>query len=315
MLRGVTAPASTLRDLVALVARLRAPDGCPWDREQRLPDVRAYLIEEAHEAAAALDTGDWPAIGGELGDLLFQVAFVLRLGEEAGALTAEDVVAGIEAKMVARHPHVFGDERLADAAAVREAWERRKVASGGGAPLLAGVPSSLPALVGAYRLAQKAAGVGFDWPDAAAVLEKVREELAEVEEELAALPAPRHAGASSRRDEEAPLGPPAGAGGEAPGSGTGAGAASPAGTEDGAGAVGGPEALEAELGDLLFAVANLARHLGIDPERALAGANAKFRRRFGEVERRLAAAGRQLGAVPLDELEELWQQAKAAEGG
>ena len=261
--------AATLRDLIALVERLRAPDGCPWDREQRLPDVRAYLVEEAHETAAAIDEADWRGIGAELGDLLFQVAFVLRLGEEAGALTAEQVVAGIHSKMVERHPHVFGDpeggagERLADARAVRQAWERRKVASGGGEPLLGGVPASLPALVGAYRLSQKAAGVGFDWPDAAAVLGKVHEELAEVEAEV---PAP-----------------------------------SPA--------------LEAELGDLLFAVANLARHLGVDPERALAGANAKFRRRFGHVERRVAESGSRLGDVPLDDLEALWQEAKAGERG
>jgi MazG family protein len=266
---------STLRDLVDLAARLRAPDGCPWDREQRLPDVRAYLLEEAHEAAAAIDEESWQAIGAELGDLLFQVAFVLRLGEEAKALTAERAVAGVHAKMVARHPHVFGGERLADAGAVREAWERRKREAGGGAPLLAGVPSSLPALVGAYRMSQKAAGVGFDWPDAGAVLAKVREELAEVEAELAGGPT------AERRD-----------GGEA----------------------GRTEALEGELGDLLFAVANLARHLGIDPERALAATNAKFRRRFGHLERRLAEQGRVVESAGLDELEALWQEAKADEG-
>ena len=146
--------ASTLRDLVALVARLRAPDGCPWDREQRLADVRAYLIEEAHEAAAAIDEESWPAIGGELGDLLFQVAFVLRLGEEAGALSAEQVIAAEHAKMVARHPHVFGEERAADADEVRRSWERRKAASAEGESLLAGVPASLPALVAAAEQQQ-----------------------------------------------------------------------------------------------------------------------------------------------------------------
>src|SRR2546423_12358522 len=119
-------PASTLRDLVALVARLRAPDGCPWDREQTLADLRAYLLEEAHEVAAAIDEGEWPAVAGELGDLLFQVAFVLRLGEEAAVLTAEQVIAAVAGKFVARHPHVFGAEHAADAAAVRSAWERRK---------------------------------------------------------------------------------------------------------------------------------------------------------------------------------------------
>ena len=270
--------AATLRDLVSLVARLRAPDGCPWDREQRLADVRAYLLEEAHEAAAAIDEESWPAIGAELGDVLFQVAFLLRLGEEADALTAERVVAGVHTKMVARHPHVFGEGRAADAEEVRRAWERRKAAASGDESMLAGVPVSLPALVGAYRLSQKAAGVGFDWPDAAAVMEKVREELAEVERELA--------------------------GGDAGGGGT-------TGVEA-------PRAeLEGELGDLLFAIANLARHAGVDPERALARTNVKFRRRFAHVERGVKASGRRLGDVPLDELEALWQEAKGqpAQGG
>jgi len=264
---GAEGTASTLRDLLALVARLRAPDGCPWDREQRLADVRAYLLEEAHEAAAAIDEASWPAIAAELGDLLFQVAFVLRLGEEAAALDAERVIAGVHDKMVARHPHVFGEERAADAEQVRKAWELRKAAATpGGTSMLAGVPASLPALVGAYRLSQKAAGVGFDWPDVAAVLAKVREELAEVESEL-----PGAEGGKSATDE-----------------------------------------LEGELGDLLFAVANLARHAGIDPERALAGTNSKFRRRFAHLERRLAETGRKLGEVSLDDLEALWQEAKSA---
>jgi MazG family protein len=260
------AGAATLRDLVALVARLRAPDGCPWDREQRLADLRAYLLEEAHETAAAIDEESWPQIAAELGDLLFQVAFLLRLGEEAGALDAERVVAGVHAKMVARHPHVFGEETASGADEVRRAWERRKAATPGAGSLLAGVPVSLPALVAAYRLSQKAAGVGFDWPHAAAVVEKVREELAEVEGELAA-----------------------------------------------AAAAGNHGDLEGELGDLLFAVANLARHTGVDPERALARTNAKFRRRFAHVERGVAGSGRRLGEVPLDELESLWQEAKAGE--
>jgi MazG family protein len=277
-------PAATLRDLVALVERLRRPDGCPWDREQRLPDLRAYLVEEAHEAAAAVDSGEWPAIAEELGDLLFQAAFVLRIGEEAGELSVEGVLAGVRDKMVVRHPHVFGDERLADAAAVREAWERRKAstrqAGATNSSLLAGVPDSLPALVGAYRLSQKAAGVGFDWPDVTGVLAKVREELVEVEGELGT-------------------------------------ARSSAGTEEvGAAEVGAAEAserLEGELGDLLFAVANLARHLGIDPERALASTNRKFRRRFAHLERRLAEHGQTPDQLPLDELEALWQEAKLGE--
>ena len=179
--------AAELRPLLDLVARLRAPGGCPWDREQGLGEVRAYLLEEAHELAAAIDGGDWREIGGELGDLLFQVAFIGRLAAEAGAFDLAQVIDGVRRKMVARHPHVFGGETLADAAAVRDAWERRKLeAEPDRASLLAGVPASLPALLAAYRLTQKAAGVGFDWPTAAAVLGKAEEEIGELRRALAA---------------------------------------------------------------------------------------------------------------------------------
>lgn len=175
-----------LQKLLDLVARLRAPDGCPWDREQGLPDVRAYLLEEAHETAGAIDSGDWGELAEELGDLLFQVAFIARLAEEAGAFSLSQVVDGVHQKMVSRHPHVFGDEVLADAEAVRQAWERRKLKEEPGrASLLSGVPGSLPALLGAYRLTQKAAGVGFDWPDADAVLVKAEEEIDELRHALA----------------------------------------------------------------------------------------------------------------------------------
>ena len=271
--------------LVELVARLRAPDGCPWDREQGLAELRAYLLEEAHEAAAALDhvvaaervaaeraaadgsdaTAAWDELAGELGDLLFQVAFVLHLGEAAGRLDAAAVVDRVHAKMVGRHPHVFPPadgaqrEELADAAAVARAWERRKLARGESASLLAGVPASLPALLAAYRLTQKAAGVGFDWPDAGAVLEKVDEEVAELRAEVAA---------------------------------------------------GDRAAAAEEVGDLLFTVANLGRKLGVDPEAALAATNAKFRRRFAAVEAGLAARGRRLEEAELAEMDALWEAAK-----
>jgi MazG family protein len=176
-----------LQPLLDLVERLRAPDGCPWDREQGLGEVRAYLLEEAHELAAAIDGGDWREIAGELGDLLFQAAFIGRLAAEAGAFDLAEAIAGVRRKMVARHPHVFGDEELADAAAVRAAWERRKLQEEPGrTSLLAGVPASLPALLGAYRLTQKAAGVGFDWPAAEAVLAKAEEEIGELRRALAA---------------------------------------------------------------------------------------------------------------------------------
>jgi nucleoside triphosphate diphosphatase len=249
-----------LQKLLDLVARLRAPDGCPWDREQKLADVRAYLLEEAHEVAGAIDGGDWGELAEELGDLLFQVAFIGRLAEEAGAFSLSQVVDRVHHKMVTRHPHVFGDEVLADAHAVRQAWERRKLREEPGrASLLAGVPASLPALLGAYRLTQKAAGVGFDWPDAGAVLAKVDEETAELREALAE---------------------------------------------------GDREALREEVGDLLFTLANLARKLDLDPEAALAGTNLKFRHRFEQVEKGLAARGKSTAEATLEEMDALWEAAK-----
>jgi nucleoside triphosphate diphosphatase len=260
-----------LDHLLALVERLRAPDGCPWDREQRLIDLRAYLLEEAHETAAAIDAGDPEALASELGDLLFQVAFISRLAVEAGSFTAGEPIARAAAKMIARHPHVFGEERLADAKAVRASWERRKLAERGDSSrsLLDGATSSsLPALVAAYRLTQKAAGVGFDWPDASSVLGKLDEELAEVRAELDPGP-PGDETAQAR--------------------------------------------LRAEIGDLLFSVANLARHLEIDPEAALAQANLKFQRRFAAIETGLAQRGRDLAEASLAEMDELWNEAKRAE--
>jgi len=252
--------APDLQKLLDLVARLRAPDGCPWDREQTLADIRAYLLEESHETAAAIDAGDWGELAEELGDLLFQVAFIGRLAEEAGAFSLSQVVDRVHHKMVARHPHVFGDEVLADAQAVRQAWERRKLKEEPGrASLLAGVPASLPALLAAYRLTQKAAGVGFDWPDAGAVLEKLDEETAELRDALAA---------------------------------------------------GDRDAMREEVGDLLLTLANLARKLDLDPEAALAGTNRKFRHRFGQVEKGLAARGKNTAEATLAEMDELWEAAK-----
>jgi MazG family protein len=176
-----------LEPLLELVQRLRAPGGCPWDREQRLADLRAYLLEEAHELAAAIDGGDWQEIAGELGDLLFQAAFIARLAAEAGAFEVAEAIDGVRRKMIARHPHVFGGAELADAEAVRAAWERRKLQEEPRrTSLLAGVPASLPALLAAYRLTQKAAGVGFDWPAAAPVLAKAEEEIGELRQALAA---------------------------------------------------------------------------------------------------------------------------------
>jgi MazG family protein len=174
---------SALRELIV---RLRAPDGCPWDRVQTLPDLRSYLLEEAHEVAAALDGKDRKALAEELGDLLFQIVFQACIGEEEGSFSLDQVIAGVTAKMIERHPHVFGDaERLKDAESVRRAWEKNKAAKAVDRSVLAGVPETLPALARAYRLTQKAAAVGFDWPETAGVLAKIREELAELEQAAA----------------------------------------------------------------------------------------------------------------------------------
>lgn len=273
-LDGATAPGGDLASLRQLVRRLRAPDGCPWDRKQRLSDLRTYLLEEAHEVAAAIDGGDRAELAGELGDLLFQVAFIGVLGEEEGAFDLRGVATAIEAKMIERHPHVFGGAaRLEDANAVVGAWEkakRRKSSelAGEGRPpsQLAGVPATLPALAAAYRLGQKAAGVGFDWPQIGGVLAKVHEELAELEAEMV------HREEAGRR-----------------------------------------AALEAEVGDLLFAVANLARHLKVDPESALAGGNRKFRRRFAAVEDLCHDRALRLESLGPAELDALWDEVKQAE--
>lgn len=255
----------SLTPLVELIARLRGPDGCPWDRKQTLETVRAYLVEEAHEVAAAIDHGDPDEVSAELGDLLFQLVFTAQLAREVGGSTLPEIVRRIHDKMIERHPHVFGDRQLEDSRAVQQAWEQRKAKSNApGVSILDGVPRSVPALLGAYRMTQKASGVGFDWPNAAAVLTKVHEELVELEHELQA--------PDVRGDRVAE-----------------------------------------ELGDLLFAIANLARHLDLDPEWALAQANQKFRRRFGQIERRLEAEGKELAEVTLTELDRLWDEAKVTE--
>lgn len=255
--------ARELEDLRRLVARLRAPDGCPWDRDQTLADMRSHMLEEAHEVAAAIDGGSWAELGEELGDLLFQIAFLVQLGTEAGELSSAAVVAGVARKMVDRHPHVFGGAPLASAAEVEKAWARSKRRDAGETSALAGVASTLPALIEAERLTRKAAGVGFDWSDVEGVLAKLEEELGELRASLAA----------------------------------------PDGTARG-------EAVAEEMGDLLFTVANLARHLRVDAEAALGAANAKFRRRFEHVERALAARGRDLAEATLEEMEAAWQEAK-----
>jgi MazG family protein len=251
--------------LLAIMARLRDPKrGCPWDLAQDFATIVPYTIEEAYEVADAIERGDTAALKDELGDLLLQVVFHARIAEEAGHFAFDDIAAAIADKMLRRHPHVFGDAEIRSVAAQNEAWEAHKAAErgakGGHDSVLDGVALALPALLRAGKISRRAARIGFDWPDARAVIPKVREEIGELEAEL---------------DRGAP-----------------------------------PETLEEELGDLLFAIANLARQLEVEPETALRRATAKFERRFRAVEALAKARG--IG-TDLDALEALWQEIKGLE--
>ncbi len=250
--------------LVAIMARLRDPQaGCPWDLAQDFTSIAPHTVEEAHEVADAIARGAWDELRGELGDLLLQVVYHAQIAAERGLFDFDDVALGIADKMVARHPHVFGTAPPpADAAAQSDAWEAAKAAERGPAGVLDGVALGLPALTRAVKLQNRAARVGFDWPDAEQVLDKMAEEARELHAARARL---------------------------------------------------GPEAVAEEFGDLLFAMANLARHLGVDPEAALRGANAKFTRRFAAIEAALAARGRRPEDSTLAEMDALWDAAKAAE--
>lgn len=264
-------------DLLRIMATLRGPGGCPWDREQTLASLRPFLLEETYEALEALDRGDAAGLCEELGDLLFEVVFLARIAEEQGDFSIADAVEGVAAKLVRRHPHVFGDaDRLTHADQVRGRWEELKAAERGGGPapktLLSGVPRSLPALLRAYEYSSRAATVGFDWIRAEDVLDKMEEELREVRAAVEAR--------GDHRDGATARGRDAG------------------------------EAVEEEMGDLLFAIANLSRKLGVEPEAALRRANDKFRERFTAVETRIEARGERLQDKSLDELETEWQAVK-----
>lgn len=253
-------PALFLR-LLEIVETLRAPGGCPWDREQTPRSIAPYLIEEAHEVQEAVERDDPEDLCEELGDVLLEVALLSQMGREARWFTVADCLRSVCRKLVRRHPHVFGGDAVADAAAVQESWARIKAAEKTGRGALEGVPRRLPALHRARRVSEKAAGVGFDWADPAGVLEKVEEELAELRAAIAS---------------------------DDPG-----------------------EAAE-ELGDLLFALVNLGRHLGLDPEDALHATTEKFLSRFARVEEGLAARGLLPAEASLEEMERLWAEAKAA---
>jgi MazG family protein len=274
---------ANFQDLVALMARLRSPEGCPWDREQTYATLAPMLLEEAYEAFEAVEDareGRPADLCEELGDLLFQIVFYAQVAAERGEFTAEDVTDRIHAKMVHRHPHVFGDVVVRDNEELLRNWEALKAeekratgkAEGAdGESLLAGVSSRAPALMEAHQLTTKAARVGFDWQDVDDIFAKLHEE---VEELRAAIGARRAAGPDAEAEEQH---------------------------------------VREEVGDLLFAVTNIARHLGVEPEVALKLTNRKFRRRFGHIERSLRGRGREPGGASLDEMEELWQEAKGRE--
>ena len=252
--------------LLAIMARLRDPaTGCPWDIEQSFATIAPYTIEEAHEVADVIAREDWSELPGELGDLLLQVVFHAQIARDQGLFAFDDVVRAISDKMLARHPHVFGDESRDKSAAQQTVdWEKIKAAERGPAGVLDGVALGLPALTRAIKLQKRAARVGFDWPSTDEVLAKIVEETAELVEARETL---THA-----------------------------------------------EVVD-EFGDLLFVMANLARHLQVDPEAALRAANAKFTRRFGRIEDWLAEAGKTPADSDLAEMDALWNRAKAEERG
>jgi MazG family protein len=286
-------PAS-FQDLVALMSRLRSPEGCPWDREQTYATLAPMLLEEAYEAFEAVEEareGRPEHLREELGDLLFQIVFYAQLASERGEFTIDDVTGHIHAKMVRRHPHVFGDVRVRDNEELLRNWEalkaeeKRAAGEAGGESLLDGVSGKAPALMEAHQLATKAARVGFDWRDVEEIFDKLAEEIAELREAIRAQrEAVAAAQASGARGEE--------------------------------GADGGAEfaRVREEVGDLLFAVANVARHLQAEPEAALKLANRKFRRRFRHIEESLRARGRDINEATLEEMEQLWQEAKGLTG-
>jgi tetrapyrrole methylase family protein / MazG family protein len=274
---------ANFRDLVALMSRLRSPEGCPWDREQTYATLAPMLLEEAYEAFEAVEEareGRPGHLREELGDLLFQIVFYAQVASERGEFTIDDVTQGIYAKMVRRHPHVFGDVRVRDNEELLRNWEamkaeeKREAGEGAGdeASLLDGVSRKAPALMEAHQLTTKAARVGFDWQNVEDIFGKLSEEVEELREAI-------------REQREA------GAGGEAEFA-----------------------RVREEVGDLLFAVTNVARHLSVEPEAALKLTNRKFRRRFRHIERGLRERGRAPGEATLEEMEELWQEAKNKSG-
>jgi MazG family protein len=300
---------------VAIMERLRAPGGCPWDREQTFDSIKPYTLEETYEVLEAIDNRDWDELTGELGDLLLQVLFYSEMAKEQGTFSIDDVLDRLSGKLVDRHPHVFGDVKADTSAEVKRNWEALKVeerkkrqsresastaasASGAdsshankeGSPpnndsVLAGISSKMPSMLEASKLSSRAAQIGFDWPNVEGLFEKLHEEVDELKEQLKEFPAPgprpqsRGVAGSGRQVVPEKL----------------------------------RTRLEDEVGDLFFVVVNIARYLSVDPESALRKTNRKFKRRFQWLEERLREAGRSPDQAGMDELERLWQQAKREE--
>jgi len=291
--------------------RLRAPGGCPWDREQTFDSIKPYTLEETYEVLEAIDNRDWDELTGELGDLLLQVLFYSEMAKEQGTFSIDDVLDRLSGKLVDRHPHVFGDVKADTSAEVKRNWEALKVEerkkrpsresasaaaadsnqpNDGSLPnddgsILAGISSKTPAMLEASKLSSRAAQIGFDWPNVEGLFDKLREEADELKEQLKEFPAP---------------GPRPQSRGVA-----------------GSGRQVVPEKLQArleeEVGDLFFVAVNMARYLSVDPESALRKTNRKFKRRFRSMEERLRETGRAPDQAGMDELERLWQQAKREE--
>ncbi|HEV2708018.1 MAG TPA: nucleoside triphosphate pyrophosphohydrolase [Pyrinomonadaceae bacterium] len=279
---------ATFDDLVALMARLRSPEGCPWDREQTYASLAPMLLEEAYEAFEAVEEareGKPEELRDELGDLLFQIVFYAQVARERGEFTIADVTEAIHSKMVRRHPHVFGDATVRDNDELLRNWEAMKAeekrAAGKlqetdeDASLLDGVSAKAPALMEAHQLSTKAARVGFDWQRLEDIFDKLHEEIDELRSAIRDREEARERDSVSNESAETRI--------------------------------------REEIGDLLFAVSNIARHLQVEPEAALKLTNRKFRRRFRHIERRLRAQGRTPDAATLDEMEQLWQEAKETE--
>jgi len=283
---------------VSIMARLRAPGGCPWDREQTFDSIKPYTLEETYEVLEAIDNRDWEELSGELGDLLLQVLFYAEMAKEEGTFTVDDVLDRLSQKLIDRHPHVFGDVKVETSSDVLRNWEtlkaeekkKRVQARGGSAykkkeqpdSVLSGVSSSVPALLEASKLSSRAARVGFDWPSIDGLFDKLHEETDELKENLRDFPAPgprpqgRGLAGSGKQQVSPEL----------------------------------RERLEDEVGDLLFVLVNIARYLSLDPESALKRTNRKFKRRFQWMEERLKASGKTPHEASMEELESLWQQSK-----